>query len=319
MRSASLVRPSGELVPLATLVGGAALVGLAHQLGGDAVMGYQALSLGFLVVAVAYGAHLYWRRPGSLNLWALSLGFAALFFLGGRDRRPRSASIGDERAGLATHALLVLAVGLVGSRLGFRLVWRGRPAGSARTSVFARIGATRLSVVLVAVATVWGLRAYAASRGLVLSHAGDVMADVGTGVSIAIQLSLLGRPLVVFLGASLLADRHRARRVVGLAILVGEFAYAMLFARRLVVELVVAMVVCALWSGRRVRPRQAVAYVGAVGLVTLVMWPFMSTSGWWPIRSSSTGRTFPHGPRRSCGTSSLGHRDLRPRRVVRGR
>jgi hypothetical protein len=79
----------------------------------------------------------------------------------------------------------------------------------------------------------------------------------------------------VFLGAVLAMDRRPTRRTLGLIIVAGELLYSVLWARRLLLDLMVALLLAGVWAGRRLGPRRLAVYA-AVGLfAAFVMWPFM--------------------------------------------
>ncbi|HKZ04811.1 MAG TPA: hypothetical protein VJU81_05005 [Methylomirabilota bacterium] len=266
----------GELTLLAGLLSVAALVRLTNELSPDGfVAGYAFLAWLFVGGAVAYWMYYYTRRPVRLDLWAVLFIASAAFFASGGVVGPRSTGVSAARVSLAVQALLLLAVGLIAARAGFRLVSPVGGAGFRKAALCARIQATRPVVVLALWGLIWTLRGYAFSQGLVLSHAGDVMSEVGTGASIAIQLALLGRPLVVFLGAVLAMDRRPARRALGLLVVGGELLYSVLWARRLLLDLIAALLLAGIWTGRRLGVRRLAVY-GAVGVFAIVvMWPFM--------------------------------------------
>ena len=277
MRGDRLIRPSTELTLLGGLLGTASLVLLANDLTGDGFMnGYTALAWVFVLVAFAYWARCYALRPSRLDLWAVLFGCTTVFFASGGIVGARALGAPSAaRVGYAVQALLLLAVGLLAARGGFRLVSPSGGAGARKAAICARVRATRPMVVLGLAGVIWALRAYAASQGLVLSHAGDVMSEVGTGASAAIQLALLGRPLVVFLGAVLTMDRRPRRQALGLLIVAGELFYSVLWARRLLLDVIVALLLAGIWTGRRLGLRRLALYAVVAGFATLVMWPFM--------------------------------------------
>lgn len=273
---AELGRETPEWALLGTLVASASLVLLANDLGeGRTATGYVILSWVFLAAAIAYWGHLYLKRPGRVDLWTVSLLFAAVFFCAGGIVGLDPVFASTARLGSSLQVFVLLALGLIASRAGFRLMSPPGGAGALKSQPCARVQATRLSVVFLAAAALWGLRWYGASQGLVLSHVGDVMTQVGTGTSMAIQLALLGRPLILFLGAVLLMDRTPRRRIVGLVLMAGELVFAALWARRLLFEVVIALLVAGLWTGRRLRLRQVVAYSAVAAFFLFVIWPFI--------------------------------------------
>ena len=275
MRGAGALAGSApELVTLALLVGAAALVVVVNDLGGvDLLAAYRALSWAFLTLGVAYWLYVYRWRPARLDLWAVSLLFAVLFFSADGIMGLDPGVLTGPRVRLACQALLVAGVGLIGSWAGYQLVTR-RHADVPCPSIWTRLTAAPLVVLLASAGAVWALRAYGATQGLVLAH-GNVMKEAGAEVSLAIQLTQLARPLILFLGAVLLMDRHRPRRVVGFLIVAGELAYAALWARRLLFEVILALLIVSLRTSRRL-PLRRLALYGAVGAFgVLVMWPFM--------------------------------------------
>lgn len=276
MRSQRLSRPGPELVLLSGLLGAAALVVLANNLaGGGFVGGYGLLAWLFLAAAVAYWARCYAVQPIRLDLWAVLFASATVFFASGGIIGPLALGASATRVGYAMQAFLLLAVGLLAARGGFRLVSAPGGMASRKAGACARVQATRPVVVLALTGAIWALRGYAASQGLVLSHAGDVMSEVGAAASIAIQIALLGRPLVVFLGAVLAMDRRPARRALGLCIVAGELLYSVLWARRLLLDVIVALILVGIWAGRRLGARRLALYAVVAAFATLVMWPFM--------------------------------------------
>ena len=276
MRSDQLRLPEPEVLLLGGLLAAAALTLLANDLAGRGLVeGYAVLAWLFMGAAFAYWAYCYYFRPARLGLWTVLLVSTAVFFAAGGVVGPRSNGVSSLRVGYAVQALLLLAVGLCAARAGFRLVTPAGGIGIRKATVCARVQATRPVVVLGLAGVIWALRVYAASQGLVLSHAGDIMTEVGTGASIAIQLSLLGRPLIVMLGAVLAMDRRPARRTLGLLIVGGELLFSVLWARRLLLDIIVALLLVGIWTGRRLSPRRVVAYAAIAAFTTLFMWPFM--------------------------------------------
>jgi hypothetical protein len=262
------------LAALGAAAAAALLAGEAGPLPGLRLV-YATVSALFLGAVVAYWGYLYVRRPARVDLWAVLLLFSSLFFAANGILAPGAIATSIPRAELALRALLLLAVGLAASRIAYLLISPGEWAAVAKSLAAARVQSTRVPLVLAVAGAVWLLRLYGAAQGLVLSHAGDVMAEVGGLASAAIQLSLLGRPIVLFLGAVLAMDRRPRRRLLGLAIVLAELLFAVLWARRLLLEVVVALLLVGLWNGRRVRLRQLALY-GAMGaFAVLVMWPFM--------------------------------------------
>jgi hypothetical protein len=272
----ALGRQTPEWVLLGTLVASASFVLLANELGNAwSAAGYVILSWLFLGAAAAYSARLYLSRPDELDLWTVFLAFAAVFFSAGGIFGLDPVLTSTARVGFSLQALLLLAIGLIASRVGFLLVCRRGGAGPLKVHLCARLQTTRLPVVLLATAAVWGLRAYSASQGLVVSHIGDVMTEAGTGASLVIQLGQLGRPLNLFLGALLLMDRRPFRRSVGLLLMAAELVYAVLWGRRQLFAVILTLLIVALWTGRRLRLRQLITYASIVVFALVVMWPFM--------------------------------------------
>jgi hypothetical protein len=263
------------MVLLGFLVGAAALLVLANEMaGGESVASYRILSFVFLGAVVTWTVVCFTRRPPRVELWTVLVLFNALFFTAGGILGEDPGLGSRARMSLALQVLLWLALGLAGSWVGFRLL-RSASSEIGGSELCARVQATRLPVVFLAVTGVWTLRIYAASRGLVLSHAGDVMTEVGTGASIAIHLGLMVRPVILFLGAMLVVHDRPLRRVVGLLVLAGELFYAVLWARRLLLEVMIALLIVITWTSRRVRARQFIVWAVVVAFATLVMWPFM--------------------------------------------
>jgi hypothetical protein len=275
MRGAGALAGSAlELVTLALLVGAAALVVVVNDLGGvDLLAAYRALSWAFLTLGVAYWLYVYRWRPARLDLWAVSLLFAVLFFSADGIMGLDPGVLTGPRVRLACQALLVVGIGLIGSWAGHQLVTR-RHADVPGPSIWTRLTAAPLVVLLASAGAVWALRAYGATQGLVLAH-GNVMKEAGAEVSLAIQLTHLARPLILFLGAVLLMDRHRPRRVVGFLIVAGELAYAALWARRLLFEVILALLIVSLRTSRRLPLRRLALYGAVAAFAALVMWPFM--------------------------------------------
>ena len=276
MRRDGLSLPGPEGLLLGGLLAVSALTLLANDLAGRGLVeGYAVLAWIFVGVAFSYWAYCYYWHPARLGLWGVLLVCTAVFFASGGIVGPRSNGVSVLRVGFAIQALLLLAIGLSAARAGFRLVSPAGGAGALKAAVCGRIQATRPVVVLALAGVIWALRGYAASQGLVLSHAGDVMTEVGTGASIAIQLSLLARPLIVMLGAVLSMDRRPARRALGMAIVAGELFFSVLWARRLLLDIIVALLLVGIWVGRRMSPRRIAMYGAVAVFTTLVMWPFM--------------------------------------------
>ena len=276
MRGAAKLTPVGlEAGLLAFLVGAASVVVMVSELtGGGSLVGYRVLSFVFLGTVVMWTAACFTRRPPRVEVWTVLILFTTLFFTAGGIVGEDPGLGSRVRMALAQQVLLWLALGLVGSWVGFRLL---RPSSTAMadSGLCARVQATRLSVVFLAVAGVWALRIYSASKGLVLSHAGDVMTEVGAGASLAIHLGLIVRPVILFLGAALTAQDRPLRRTVGLLVLAGELVYAVLWARRLLLEVMIALLLVSTWSGRRLRVRQFLTWTAVAAFATLIMWPFM--------------------------------------------
>ena len=276
MRGDQLSLPEPEVLLMGGLLAAAALTLLANDLAGRGLVeGYAVLAWLFMGTAFAYWGYCYYVRPVRLGLWTVLLVSTAVFFAAGGVVGPRSTGVSSLRVGYAVQALLLLAVGLAAARAGFRLVSPAGGIGVRKAAVCARVQATRPVVVLALAGVIWALRAYAASQGLVLSHAGDIMTEVGTGASIAIQLSLLGRPLIVMLGAVLAMDRRPARRTLGLLIVGGELLFSVLWARRLLLDIIVALLLVGIWTGRRLSLRRVAIYAAIAAFTTFVMWPFM--------------------------------------------
>jgi hypothetical protein len=275
MRGAGALAGSApELVTLALLVGAAALVVVVNELGGvDLLAAYRALSWAFLSLGVAYWLYVYRWRPARLDLWAVSLLFAVLFFSADGIIGLDPDVLTGPRVRLACQALLVVGVGLIGSWAGYQLVTR-RHADVPGPSIWTRLTAAPLVVLLASAGAVWALRAYGATQGLVLAH-GGIMKGAGAEVSLAIQLTHLARPLILFLGAVLLMDRHRPRRVVGFLIVAGELAYAALWSRRLLFEVILALLIVSLRTSRGLPLRRLALYGAVAAFAALVMWPFM--------------------------------------------
>jgi len=276
VRGRELAGPGGESMLLGALLGAASLVLLTIDLtGGAFAAAYSVLAWLFVGIALGYWVYLYSRAPLRLDLWAVLFLLSVVFFAAGGIIGSSAVPVSLMRVEYAVQALVLLAVGLIASRLGFRLLCPSGGAGSRKAHLCARVQATRPAVVLACAGAVWGLRMYAASQGLVLSHAGDVMAEVGTGASVAIQLAFLGRPLAVFLGAVLAMERRPRHRVLGLLVLAGELLYSVLWARRLLLDIIVALVVVGVWAGRRLALRRVAVYAAVAAFTILVMWPFM--------------------------------------------
>ena len=276
MRSHAGIDPWGqEGAVLGALLGSSALALITKEMvGGPFLGGYRILSMSFLAAAALHVASCCVRRPPTVNLWTVLLLFSTLFFASGGviGQDPAAGSIA--RMTLALQALFLLALGLVGSWAGFRAV-RGPSAANERwVDLCSRVQTTRPAVVLLVVGVVWALRGYGGSQGLVLSHAGDVMAEAGAGASLAIHLGLLLRPLLLCLGGVLLFDRSPLQRTLGLAIMTGELGWAVLWSRRQLFELIMVLLIVNLWTGR-VTLRRLVGWSVVVAFTTLVMWPFM--------------------------------------------
>jgi hypothetical protein len=101
------------------------------------------------------------------------------------------------------------------------------------------------------------------------------MTEVGAGASTLIQLGQLGHLLILFLGVVLLMDPRPLRRCVGLLLFAGELGYAPLWSRRSLFVVIVALLLVGLWTGRRLRLRQIVAYSAVAAFLLFVMWPFI--------------------------------------------
>ena len=271
-----LGRQTPDWALLGTLVASASFVLLANDLGdGRSAAGYVILSWLFLGASLAYWGYLYLKRPGRVDLWTVSLLFAAVFFCAGGIVGLDPVFASTARVGFSVQVFLLLALGLIASRAGFLLTCAPGGAGALKSHLCARVQATRLSVVFLAAATLWGLRWYGASQGLVVAHIGDVMTEVETGASAAIMVARLARPPCLFLGAVLLMDPRPLRRCVGLVLVAGELSYVLLWSRRSLFVVIVALLLMGLWTGRRLRLRQVVVYGVAVAFMLLVLWPFM--------------------------------------------
>jgi hypothetical protein len=264
-----------EVALLAGLLAAAAIGLLLDEIAGRGLVDvYVALSRLFAATALGYGAWLYTRKPGAVDLWPVLAVSAAVFFAAAGIIAPAAAAASPQRLSLALRALLLVALGLAASRVAYVLV-AGRRTPEERARVCARVQATRVPVLLACAAVVWLLRLYMTSQGMVLSHAGDVMSEAGTGASMGIQLALLARPLALMLGAALAMDPRPHRRALGLCLVAAELLFAVLFARRLVLDVVAALLLVGLWVGRRIGPRQLAAAAVMIAFTTLVMWPFM--------------------------------------------
>ncbi len=276
MRGPAKLTPLGlEAALLGFLVAAASILVMANEVtGGESLGAYRVLSIVFLGAVVAWGAACFARRPPRIELWTVLVLFTTLFFTAGGILGEDPGLGSRARMRLAFQVLLWLALGLTGSWVGFRLL-RSASRAIGESDLCARVQTTRLSVVFLAVAAVWALRIYSASKGLVLSHAGDVMTEVGTGASIAIHLGLVIRPVILFLGAVLVVQDRPLRRAVGLLVLAGELVYAVLWARRLLLEVMIALLIVSTWSGRRLRARQFLTWAAVAVFATVVMWPFM--------------------------------------------
>jgi hypothetical protein len=242
--------------------------------GGGSFTGYRILSFLFFAAVATSMTYCVTRRPPHVELWIVLVLFTVFFFTAGGILGEDPGLGSRVRTDVAVQVFLWLALGLSGSWIGFRLL-RPTSAASSSSDPLARVQATRLSVVFLAVAAVWALRIYSASKGLVLSHAGDVMTEVGTGASLAIHLGLVVRPIILFLGAVLLIQGRPSRRVVGIVILLGELLYAVLWARRLLLEVMIALLIVTTWTGRRLRARQFLVFTIVAAFATIIMWPFM--------------------------------------------
>jgi hypothetical protein len=215
------------------------------------------------------------KRPGRVDLWTVSLVFAAVFFCAGGIVGLDPVFASTARVGHSLQVFLLLALGLIASRAGFLLMCPAGGAGALKSQLCVRVQATRLTVVFLATASIWGLRWYGASQGLVMAHVGDVMTEVGAGTSTTIQLAQLGHLLILFLGAVLLMDPRPLRRCVGLLLVAGELGYALLWSRRSLFVVIVALLLVGLWTGRRLRLRQIVTYSAVAALLLFVMGPFI--------------------------------------------
>ena len=273
-----MTRSPAEWVLLAFLVGAAALSVVAGEAGGSPALAYRGLAVIFLVSTGVFALTVFFRRPQSVNLWILLLCFSVLFFAA--DGIVRVGALGEEalwgdRFRFGTEALLLLAIGLVASRAAYGLTAPKAGASAIKRLTCARAQTVRPSLVLALVGMIWALRAYAATQGLVISHSRDVMVSVEGWTSLLIQLGALARPLLFFLGATLLFDHRRSRRALGAVVIAGELVAAAVGARRLLLEVIVVVCLVYLWTGRRPRVAQLVALAGTAVFVGAVVWPFM--------------------------------------------
>ena len=273
---AELARPTPEWVLLGVLLGSASLVLLSHTLGdGRSTESSVLISWLFLGAVLAYAGRLHVKWPGRVDLWTVSLVFAAVFFCAdgivGLD--PVFAS--TARVGRGLQVFLLLAVGMIASRVGFLAVCPPGDAGALKSHLCARVQATRLSVVFLGTAALWGLRWHSASQGLVVGQTSDVMTEVGTGASAAIILAGVLRSPFLFMAAMLLMDARPRRRYVGLLLVAGEIGYAALWSRRSLFVVIVLLLLAGLWAGRRLRLRHIVAYTALAAFLLFVMWPFI--------------------------------------------
>jgi hypothetical protein len=269
--------PSGWLL-LAFLVGAAAIAVVVGEAGGSPALAYRGLAAIFLVSTAAFTLTVFLWRPESVNLWILFLFFSVLFLAA--DGIVRVGALGEgalwgDRFRFGTEALLLLAIGLVATRAAYDLVVPKAVASAAKRSICARAWTVRPSLVVALVTMIWALRAYAATQGLVISHSRDVMVSVEGWTSLLIQLGALARPLLFFLGATLLFDHRRSRRVLGVVVIAGELVAAAVGARRLLLEVIVVVCLVYIWTGRRPKVVQLVTLAGTAALVGLVIWPFM--------------------------------------------
>jgi hypothetical protein len=265
-----------EWALLGSFVASASVVLLANDLGdGRSTAGYVILSWLFLGAAMAYWGHLCLKRPDRVDLWTVSVLFAAVFFCAAGIVGLDSAFASTARAGYSLQVFSLLAVGLIASRVGFLLMCPPGGAAALKSHLCARVQATRLSVVFLAAAALWGLRWYSASQGLVVSQISDVMTEVGTGASAVIFVSMISGAPFLFMAAVLLMDSKPLRRCVGLLLVAGELGYAVLRSRRSLFGVIVILLLAALWTGRRLRPRHIVAYAALAALFVFVMWPLI--------------------------------------------
>lgn len=267
-----------EWLLLAVLVATAAVAVLVGDAGGSPVLVYRGLAGLFLVSTGAFALALFFRRPEGVNLWILLVFFSVLFF--SADGIVRVGALGEgalsgDRFRFGTEALLFLALGLVASRVAYGLIAPRDTAPAVKQSICARAQTVRPAIVVALAGVIWTLRAYAASQGLVISHARDVMVSAEGWTSLLIQFGALARPLLFFLGAILLFDHRRPRRALGALVIAGELLAASVGARRLLLEVVVVVCLVYIWTGRRPKVTQLAALASTAVLVGAVMWPFM--------------------------------------------
>jgi len=270
-------RSPSEWVLLVVLLGAGASAALVSEAGGLPVLAYRGLALAFLVATSAFCLQVFLYRPERVDLWILFLFFSVLFFSADGIVRVGAleGALSANRFRHGVEALLLLALGLVVSCATYRAVAPRDPTGFVKRSICARIQTVRPMLVILLAGTIWGIRAYAASRGLVISHARDVMVSAEGWTSLLIQLGSLARPLLFFLGAALLFAQGRFRRGLGALVIAGELGAAAVGARRLFLEVVVVVSLVYLWSGRRPKATQLAALAGAAVLVGAIVWPFM--------------------------------------------
>jgi len=280
IRSATTTRtdPQSRLGAEAILLGGLLLATcaliLASSFVGDVVFLHRVLSLILLAAAMVYGVRLWFRQPGAVNLWSIFLLSSIVAFAGAGIVGPDDTTRSNAYAFRSMQALVLVVVGLVGSRVGFCLVRTADVGAQEKVAVCLRVRQMPMTVIIGELVATWALRGYLAAAGLVLSWTPiDVLREAW--LSQLVQLSSLLRSMTVFVGAALITDERNGRRRLGAAILAGELAYALLMGRRLLVEVVVIVVMVGLWFGRGMRLSQAASRVAAIGVVLFIAWPFV--------------------------------------------
>jgi hypothetical protein len=248
-------------------------------LAGGSLFAVLLTSLVFLSTASVYTLRLYFHHPNVVNLWTIFFLFYIVVFaaggiLGMQENVLYTAS--RVHVSLALQAFSLLAIGLIASLVGYQWLDRGSFGAKEKAAICFRIRQLRLSVLIGLLGILWSLRGYAASQGLVIAWTGgNVMASADAWTLPLIQLSQLMRPATIFLGAVLFTDEQVSRRWRGAVVLVGEFAYAFLLGRRLLLEALVIMILVSLWAGKRPRVNRAVSWAAAIGVIAFVAWPFM--------------------------------------------
>ena len=270
--------PQSRLGAEAILLGGLLLATcaliLASSFVGDVVFLHRVLSLILLAAAMVYGVRLWFRQPGAVNLWSIFLLSSIVAFAGAGIVGPDDTTRSNAYAFRSMQALVLVVVGLVGSRVGFCLVRTADVGAQEKVAVCLRVRQMPMTVIIGELVATWALRGYLAAAGLVLSWTPiDVLREAW--LSQLVQLSSLLRSMTVFVGAALITDERNGRRRLGAAILAGELAYALLMGRRLLVEVVVIVVMVGLWFGRGMRLSQAASRVAAIGVVLFIAWPFV--------------------------------------------